>query len=299
MHFDYIKIEDRKRFLDITVNNTLYSESSYEQCFETLFCFSEDLSLKISIDDDVIIILSEEHGQKVFYPPIARTTELFLSAIKDCMQYAKENSFPFVVEGLTENQKELLENDKDIYANFCLDRNNYEYLYSPNEFISYSEKLQRSKIDRLKGYEKRYGSIRRPYESSDLPEVELLFKEWLGKRNITEYDYAPMLKALKNIDKLGLFASCLIAEGNIVGLSIGKIDDKNVGTVLFEKAENKYFGSYAALVSYFAKDYMKDCVYINRQEDMGIEGLRRSKLSYLVKRFIVKYKMTLGFVYEV
>ncbi len=286
-------------FERITKCNPIYVESSYEQCFETLFCFSEDLSIKASINDDVIIILSEEHGQKVFYPPIAKTEELFLSAVKACVTYSKGHGFSFVMEGITPCQKNIIESDKSIFSYFSLDRNNYEYLYDPLEFVSYNENLQKFKIEQIKGYEKRYGNVRRPYEKSDIEEVKLLFKEWLGKRNITEYDYAPMLKALENIDNLGLFASCLIANNKIIGLSIGKIDDKNVGTVLFEKAEHKYFGSNAALVSYFAKDYMSNCSYINRQEDMGIEGLRKSKLSYLVKRFIVKYKMTLGYIYEV
>lgn len=298
MDFDYIKIEDKACFLDLLKDNPLYVESSYEQCFETLFCFSEDLLIKVSIDSDRIVILSEEHGQKVFYPPITHSKEGFIEAIKACIDYSTDNGFPFVLEGITPVQKAVIESDNGLYVHFEPDRSNYEYLYLPSEFISYNPRLQAFKIAQLKGFEKRYGSNRRPYERKDLPEVELLFKEWLGKRNITEYDYAPMLKALKNIDKLGLFATCLTADGKIIGLSIGKIDEKNVGTVLFEKAEHKYFGAYAALVSYFVRDHMSNCRYINRQEDMGIEGLRRSKLSYLVERFIVKYKMTLGYVYR-
>lgn len=297
MIFENMKISDKSYFDELIENNPLYVEPSNEQCFATLFCFSGDLSIKTAIEKDVIYILSEECGEKVFYPPIAKTPEEFVSAIKNCIEYAKENGFPFVTEGITPVQKQAIGSYGKLYLHFEPDRNNYEYLYDPSEFTSYNERLQSYKIAQVKGFEKRYGSLRRPYVSSDIDEVEELFKVWLGNRNITEYDYNPMLCALKNIEKLGLFAICLLYNEKIIGLSIGKIDDKNVGTVLFEKAEHKYFGSNAALVSYFARDFFSGCKYVNRQEDMGIEGLRSSKLSYLVERFIVKYRITLGFEY--
>lgn len=298
MHFHHIRIEDKKLFDDLIARSCLFCESSYEQSFATLFCFSEDLSIKISDEQETIYILSEEKGQKVFYPPLCKTEKAFVAAIKRCMEYAKECGFPFVVEGITEKQKSVIEDSGELYCAFSTDRNNFEYLYDPKEFISYNERLQAYKIDQMKGFEKRYGSLRRPYEPSDLTKIEELFKVWLGNRNISEYDYKPMLKALKHIDKLGLVASCLLDKNDvIIGLSIGEIDARGVGTVLFEKAEHKYFGSNAALVSYFARDYLSDCKYVNRQEDMGLEGLRYSKLSYLVERFIVKYKMTSGFSY--
>ena len=73
------------------------------------------------------------------------------------------------------------------------------------------------------------------------------------------------------------------------GFTLGEITPSNVGIVHIEKADVQYNGSYTKLMNMFAKTVLKDTKLINRQEDMGDEGLRQSKLSYKPIGYSMKY----------
>lgn len=91
---------------------------------------------------------------------------------------------------------------------------------------------------------------------------------------------------------LGQTAGYIETDGVIVALSVGEV----VGDTLYvhvEKARLDYPGAYQAIVSEFAKAAcLPDTLYINREDDSGEEGLRRSKLSYQPLRLIDKYWVT-------
>lgn len=299
MIFRYIDIEDKKIFDNYINSNHLYNSSNYEKDFATLFCFSRDLGIKICVKDYAIFITCEEKGIVKFYPPIVKKSSDFIVAINEIEQYCKDNDLVFIIEGLTIEQKSFVEKESKGNYYFREDRDNYEYLYLPHRLNHYSNSLQHYKIEQLKAFDKRVPHEYKDYVEEDYKDVEQLFSDWLGKRNISEYDYLPMITALKNYKQLGLIITCLYTGDKLIGISIAHIDNNNVGTLLFEKAEHKYFGSYANMVSYFSSTKLKDCKYINRQEDMGIEGLRNSKLSYLVDCFIDKYVLTKGFSYNI
>jgi hypothetical protein len=59
-----------------------------------------------------------------------------------------------------------------------------------------------------------------------------------------------------------------------------------------EKALSGINGAYTAVMNEFAKDVSEDFTYINREEDLGIEGLRRSKRSYFPEFQIIKNTVT-------
>lgn len=84
----------------------------------------------------------------------------------------------------------------------------------------------------------------------------------------------------------------LYAEGRIVGFTMGEI----VGDTLLvhiEKADRNVNGAYQMLMSGFAGSCLPDISFVNREEDVGDEGLRKSKLSYHPCRIIDKYTVTI------
>ena len=86
-----------------------------------------------------------------------------------------------------------------------------------------------------------------------------------------------------------VYAYVLIVDEKIIGFTLGEITPSNVGIVHIEKADVQYNGSYTKLMNMFAKTVLKDTKLINRQEDMGDEGLRQSKLSYRPIGYSMKY----------
>ena len=89
------------------------------------------------------------------------------------------------------------------------------------------------------------------------------------------------IEVLENYKKYNMLGGVLRVDGRIIGYSIGEI----IGDTLFdhiEKADISYHGAYQMLTNSFLKEFAADesVKYVNREEDCGDEGLRKSKLSY-------------------
>lgn len=113
----------------------------------------------------------------------------------------------------------------------------------------------------------------------------------MGNPTYDEGNYKT-LEALDNLELYGLLGGALRAEGRIVGAALGEI----VGDTLFvhsERAEKDVRGAYQMLVSQFARAFASNLAFINREEDDGVEGLRRAKLAYHPVRILDKYLVEL------
>ena len=85
----------------------------------------------------------------------------------------------------------------------------------------------------------------------------------------------------------------ITVDGKYVAYSIGSMINENTADIHFEKADREYDGSYAFVNNSFAKYGFHDAEYINREEDLGIEGLRKAKLSYYPIRLNQMYRISI------
>ena len=104
------------------------------------------------------------------------------------------------------------------------------------------------------------------------------------------------IEVLENHKKYNMLGGYLEVDGKTIGYSFGEI----IGDTLFvhiEKADVSYHGAYQMLTNSFLREFAAgDSVkYVNREEDCGDEGLRKSKLSYhpveLIEKTTVKVNL--------
>ena len=186
-----------------------------------------------------------------------------------------------------------------------------EYLYIPSDLIELKGKKFHSKRNFINGFNYQYEF--RTYQESDREELfELLYKwsylhiekgvEWSEEDNwhshvvLQKIKSDPEIRAIAavidDLEGYNCFADVLKIDGKIVGFALGEILPTNIGALYFEKGDIDYKGIYPVLDNLFCKKHFGGVKYINKQEDMGLEGLRKSKLSYnpikLAERFIAK-----------
>ena len=105
---------------------------------------------------------------------------------------------------------------------------------------------------------------------------------WCKENNINyeTYDEVDVIKeALDNMEEFNMKGAVLYVEQKPVAMTLGSEISPKVFDINFEKALREYDGVYAVINNEFAKT-LTEYEYINREEDMGIEGLRKAKLSY-------------------
>lgn len=95
-----------------------------------------------------------------------------------------------------------------------------------------------------------------------------------------------------HFNELNLKGGIIRVNGKVEGFTIGSRTNSDTLDIHIEKATPEINGAYTAVMNEFAKAESSDFEYINREEDMGLEGLRKSKRSYYPEFQIVKNLIT-------
>lgn len=105
-----------------------------------------------------------------------------------------------------------------------------------------------------------------------------------------EAEYHAIQEALENMEELQLSGGVIYVNAVPVAMTVASNVNAKVCNIHFEKVIGEYAlaGGYAAINQVFAKQ-LEGITYINREEDVGIEGLRKAKMSYHPKLMIKKY----------
>jgi hypothetical protein len=98
--------------------------------------------------------------------------------------------------------------------------------------------------------------------------------------------------AFENFLKLKLIGGVLKVENEVVAFSIGEKINNETFCTHFEKALSSFEGAYTKMNNLFSQNELKEYRYVNREEDMGIEGIRKSKTSYNPIFLLDKYTVT-------
>ena len=102
------------------------------------------------------------------------------------------------------------------------------------------------------------------------------------------------LKFFNNYFRYNLLGGILKIQNKIIAISVGEIINDTL-FIHIEKANRMFLGAYQMINNEFAKYYAKDVTYINREEDVGDDGLRKAKLMYnpikILKKYIVEVKI--------
>lgn len=176
-------------------------------------------------------------------------------------------------------------------------RDAYDYLYRAEDLQFFRGKKLSGQRNHVNKFLKTYGNWSfRVITEEDLPLVGAFLDRYaagVDKPSASFHeDLAKTREVLANYATYDMLGGMLLVEGEIVGFSLGEI----VGDTLFthiEKADRDYQGCYQMLVAQFAQQFAQEGVhFINREDDAGDLGLRKSKLSYHPVTLLEKYLVT-------
>ena len=140
----------------------------------------------------------------------------------------------------------------------------------------------------LKNYEYTYERL----TIDNIDEIKELFFKW--EEGQTNHDTGDSRKAtllfLENIDKLGVICAGLRVDGKLVAFTGGEAITDDMAHVPMEFADINYRGAFNVINRDFCKNEWSDYKYINREEDMGVEGMRYAKRAYHPVKMIEKYR---------
>jgi len=217
--------------------------------------------------------------------------------IEVMIEFAEENGFPFVMNLSHAANREKLEALMPDRFNFEERRDYFDYIYEAESLITLKGKKLHAKRNFINRFIQKEWSVE-PITPENIAECAA-FNDFWCVQNECENDESKMeelcaaRRALKYFWELDLHGCILKQEGKVVAYSVGERINSDTEIVHLEKANYEVSGAYPMINREFATMFASDCSYVNREEDLGVEGLRKAKLSYNPIMFTERYKVTL------
>jgi hypothetical protein len=250
--------------------------------------------------------LEEEMGLSFMFPPLTRTGDYDAQKLRGTLEAAKEEfasrGEEFVMMLVPFHMVEIFDKLLPGVFSFEADRPNFDYVYDTQELIELKGKKFHGKRNHLNYFLNHYDYS---YErmTPDMADEVMSFIDAFNERKalpeghekeLLEMEKAAMADVLRRLDDVGYLAGVIRIGGKVEAISIGGQLGTRTVTVHVEKANIEYRGLYQAINNEFCRHMASHVKRINREEDMGIPGLRKAKLSYnpikLVEKYIVRIK---------
>ena len=273
LDFHKITIED-KPFFDKYYS--VYPQYSGYTSFATLFCWRDMMNCEICVEKDEPFVRINAKGKNAFFLPQTEKDN-----IKSFIGTADKEGYAYLLLGLSEKQKIIIDGLYPEKFIFRRTRNSDNYIYLREDLASLSGKKLHAKKNHLNKFKKTYTYEYKPLDGSMKNECIEVSKIWLERKSTDEKtDFPACAEALYNMEALSLKGGAIIHEGKIIAFSLGEKLNDEMALIHYEKADTAYEGVFAAINNEFIVNEWGGVKYINREEDLGIEGLRKSKLSY-------------------
>lgn len=213
-------------------------------------------------------------------------------AIDEIFADAKQRGCKLVFTMLTEAQREALVTLTDNNYSFEELTGDEDYIYTNNNLLTLPGKKYHSKRNHISKFDRSYSDWKFvTINKNNIHDAVSVVDKWCENNNLdtSTYDeYYAVEETVKNYDLLKVHGGILYVGNHPVAMTMGSQINLTTFDVFFEKALTEYDGSYAKINNEFVKTLV-GFEFINREEDMGIESLRRAKLSYhpavILKRF--------------
>ena len=256
-----------------------------EYSFANLFLWGRQ---KAAFLQDQIVFFSQFNRKSVYLFPVGPGDRK--AALDAIIGDARERGIPCRLTGLLAEDCETVERLYPGQFRFHHDRDSYDYVYDINGLAELRGKKYQKKRNHLNRFLSLYPDCHgAPVTKENDKEVRQMIEKWyvLREQEDPSADFhmekAAIFKALEHRKELGMECFALYINNACVAMSMASPLSETVFDIHFEKALDKFEGVYAA-INYFFTRYIREkygaVKYLNREDDMGLPGLRNAKLSY-------------------
>ncbi len=291
-------------FAEITLHNKMefdrfikqHNPQISELTFTNFFAWRHFYRFKYTVIAGLLCIIAEpSRGEPFAMMPIGSVNEEnFAEAFTRIRDYFREKGWRPAFKKIT--SEELIYFKNRIPSEECIeyDRDNSDYLYHTEDLIKLRGKKYDGKRNHINKFKKQHTFEYVPLECSLLDECGRIMEQWCKDRGCTcqDGDYCERLanmELLHNFRTLGCKGALIKMDGVFEAFTVGEMLNDNTAVIHIEKARNSVDGLYTIINQQFAESEWSDTLYINREQDLGKEGMRKAKLSYHPIRIIDKF----------
>lgn len=244
--------------------------------------------------DEWLVLLGVHEGQLFIYMPLCRP-EKFKDAILSAKAIFDRYDMPFVLSCYTE---EAMDKVLEIFPDYTSEafRDAADYVYLSEKLRSFSGKKLQKKRNHLNSFYKTYEG-RWEYQSMKPVHFNAcidFLQRWHRDDDdyLLAYEKLGILRVFENWERLDAKGGIILIDGKVEAMVIGSRLSARMCQINVEKATEDIRGLYQAICKEFLMHEYLDTMYVNREDDMGLENIRHAKEAYSPEFLIMKYRLT-------
>ncbi|MGN8832906.1 DUF2156 domain-containing protein [Selenomonas montiformis] len=283
-----------KPLLDRYFRSRYYENSHFN--FTNLFMWRIPYHVRWCEENGVLYMTCEWEGTLMAMQPFG-PEEKMQEATDRFLAYFQEIGRPLLFVGLESGYAEFLEQYKGASFDIREDRDNFDYVYLAEKLISLSGRKLHSKKNHLNAFRKMYPQAEYLAITEEIiPACRVELESWYQMRLTDEpddpfidWERRAILEVFDDYEYFGLRGGAIRLDGRIIAFTFGEQLNTDSVVVHVEKADPNIRGAYPAINQGYVANNWSAMTYINREEDMGHEGLRKAKDSYKPEKMIRKF----------
>ena len=252
---------------------------------------------RVAFQDGFALFFSQFDRSTVYPFPMGQGD--LKAALDALIADARQRGIPFRLTGMTARECDLVESLYPGSFHFHTDRDSFDYVYAIDDLSELKGKRYQSKRNFSNRFRANHpGSELVPMTEETIPSVQEMLDIWFAQRKEIDPDadfhleQVALSRCFARFQELGMEGLLLMEDGKCLAMTMGSPLREDTFDIHFEKALEGIDGAYAFINQSFAR-YLREkhpnLQYLNREDDMGIPGLRKAKLSYHPHHLVAKY----------
>lgn len=274
-----------------------YQPETSELTFTNIFIWREHYQIHWSIFKDWLIIACHSGGEKCFaLPPIGPLPRMEVT--RNILQWLKEERG--IKDPSIERADSRLVNELAGSSEFIITptREHFDYVYQTENLIKLSGNRYHAKKNHLNKFRKTYRWSYEPMSAEKIKECMQVAELWCRARRCHEdmdlTDEANAVREiLENFSALKVQGGMILIEDKVRAFAIGEMLNQDTAVIHIEKADPEIPQLFVAINQQFCENQWSKVPWVNREQDLGDEGLRQAKMSYHPSRLIQKFRIKL------
>lgn len=289
MEFRPLSLEDKKYF-DNWFRHMQPKISEFT--FTNLYIWQKAQGILWTPWKEGALLLREENGKKVLLPPVGfQDCE---KVFQEVVEIAKQEGISAIIR-IPEWAKRFLPKGGRLIA----ERDHFDYVYKAQQLAE----LKGWRLDGKRAFVRKFRESYPDWQFVLYHErfqegCERLLAEWVAQREEmsgVKEEQEAILTLLHQWDVLKVDGGVLLVQGKVVAFSFGEKLSETTFVTHFEKADTSYIGSYQMINQQMAQHIIAPSyLFVNREQDLGIEGIRKAKKSYAPLKLVKKYRYEIG-----
>lgn len=303
MKFHLLTIEHKEIFDKyLSADNLALSDINFTNCY--MWRHAREISFAEVAGNLIIKTQYQSQEPFVFYPIGGGDKEASLECLRE---YFGSLNLVCSIRSLSKEQAKQLQ---QIYplAHIQQNRDRFDYIYNVSELMALSGRKYHKKKNHLNSFLQEYPQfVFESISASNIAQIQETYTTWYeanpNKNEGLSYELLGINDALNAYERLALRGGVIKIDGQIAAFSFGEdipcvLENEGisgrVAVIHIEKAHSQYRGIFQAINQQTLTHCFKECAWVNREEDLGIEGLRKAKLSYQPAFLLEKFEATIS-----